>query len=162
MSKSKAESSKSSAKKSISKAKVKTKLKDTQHKSAIQKPKVVTEIVNKESKAKTEKTKSAKVGQRIRIRLKAFDSSILDQSVQKIVIAAQGAGASVVGPIPLPTQKKVWCVLKSPHVNKRGGEHYEIRLHKRVIYIVDPPSTAVDSLMTLDLPAGINIELKLN
>jgi small subunit ribosomal protein S10 len=109
------------------------------------------------SRSTTQKKK-----QQIRIRLKSFDASNLDQSVSLIVNTAQSSGASVIGPIPLPTRKKVWCVLKSPHVNKRGGEHYEIRMHLRLIYIIDPPSSAIDSLMSLDLPSGINIELKLN
>ncbi len=100
--------------------------------------------------------------QRIRIRLKAFDFRSLDQSAERIVNTAQKSGAKVVGPVPLPTQKKRWCVLKSPHVNKRGGEHYEIRIHKRMIDIIDPPSSTVDALMQLDLPAGVNIEIKLN
>lgn len=100
--------------------------------------------------------------QKIRIRLKSFDSRNLDQSAEKIVKTAQKSGAKVVGPVPLPTQKKIWCVLKSPHVNKRGGEHYEVRVHKRLIDIVDPPSSTVDALMQLDLPAGVNIEIKLN
>jgi small subunit ribosomal protein S10 len=103
-----------------------------------------------------------RVEQRIRIRLKAFDFRSLDQSAVRIVETAQKSGAKVVGPVPLPTQKKRWCVLKSPHVNKRGGEHYEIRIHKRMIDIVDPPSSTVDALMQLDLPAGVNIEIKLN
>lgn len=100
--------------------------------------------------------------QKIRIRLKAFDHRVIDQSAEKIVVTAQRSGAKVLGPIPLPTQKKIWCVLKSPHVNKRGGAHYEIRIHKRLIDIVDPPASAVDALMQLDLPAGVNIEIKLN
>ncbi|MCP4049568.1 MAG: 30S ribosomal protein S10 [bacterium] len=99
---------------------------------------------------------------KIRIRLKGFDYRVLDQSAEKIVVTAQRSGAKVIGPVPLPTQKKVWCVLKSPHVNKRGGEHYEIRIHKRLIDILDPPSTTVDALMQLNLPAGVNIEIKLN
>ena len=115
-------------------------------------------VVNAGSK----NVKSSKAGQRIRICLRSFDHSNLDQSAQKIVETARSAGAKLVGPIPLPTQKKVWCVLKSPHVNKRGGEHYEIRIHKRVIDIIDPPSSAVDALMQIDLPAGVNIEIKLN
>tara|TARA_B100001113_G_C20920348_1_gene539780 strand:- start:85 stop:609 length:525 start_codon:yes stop_codon:yes gene_type:complete len=119
-------------------------------------------VETKIEKPNVDKTNYSRNAQKIRIRLKSFDSSNLDQSVQKIVTTAKGAGASIIGPIPLPTQKKVWCVLKSPHVNKRGGEHYEVRIHKRIIYIIDPPSSAVDSLMTLDLPAGINIEIKLN
>jgi len=103
-----------------------------------------------------------KIGHKIRIRLKAFDHRVIDQSAEKIINTAQRSGAKVVGPIPLPTQKKIWCVLKSPHVDKRGGEHYEIRIHKRVIDIVDPPSSTVDALMQIDLPAGVNIEIKLN
>ena len=103
-----------------------------------------------------------KVKQKIRIRLKAFDHRLVDVSAEKIVDSAQRSGASVVGPIPLPTQKKVWCVLKSPHVDKRGGEHYEIRVHKRLIDILDPPTTTVDALMALNLPAGVDIEIKLN
>jgi len=103
-----------------------------------------------------------KVEQKIRIRLKAFDYRVIDQSAEKIVITAQRSGAKVLGPIPLPTRRKVWCVLKSPHVNKRGGEHYEIRIHQRLIDIIDPPAMTVDALMQLDLPAGVDIEIKLN
>jgi small subunit ribosomal protein S10 len=100
--------------------------------------------------------------QKIRIRLKSFDQVLLDQSAQKIVLTAERSGARVLGPVPLPTQKKIWCVLKSPHIDKRGGEHYEVRIHKRLIDIVDPPSSTVDALMQLDLPSGVNIEIKLN
>lgn len=100
--------------------------------------------------------------QKIRIRLKSFDQVLLDQSAQKIVLTAERSGAKVLGPVPLPTQKKVWCILKSPHIDKRGGEHYEVRIHKRLIDIVDPPSSTVDALMQLDLPSGVNIEIKLN
>jgi small subunit ribosomal protein S10 len=112
----------------------------------------------------SKQTKQAPVvgKQKIRIRLKAYDHAVIDQSAEKIVNTAQKSGARVLGPIPLPTRKKVWCVLKSPHVNKRGGEHYEIRIHKRLIDIVDPPTSTVDALMQLDLPAGVNIEIKLN
>ena len=102
-----------------------------------------------------------KVSQKVRIKLKAFDYRVLDQSSQKIVGTAQRSGAKVVGPVPLPTDKNVWCVLKSPHVNKRGGEHFEIRTHKRLIDIVNPPASAIDALMQLDLPAGVEIEIKL-
>ncbi|MDA1353013.1 MAG: 30S ribosomal protein S10 [bacterium] len=103
-----------------------------------------------------------KANQKIRIRLKAFDSRLIDQSAAKIVETAQRSGAKVLGPVPLPTRKRVWCVLKSPHVDKRGGEHYEVRIHKRLIEIVDPPSTTIDALMGLDLPAGVDIEIRLN
>ena len=100
------------------------------------------------------------VKQRVRIRLKSFDHRVLDQSVQKIVGTAQRSGAKVLGPIPLPTSIKRWTVLKSPHVNKRSGEHFEIRIHKRLIDIVEPPAATVDALMQLDLPAGVDIEIK--
>ena len=111
----------------------------------------------------TKDQKKPKYQQKIRIRLKAFDHHLIDQSASKIYSTAKRSGAKVYGPIPLPTKKKVWCVLKSPHVNKkRGGEHYEIRIHKRLIDIIDPPSTTVDALMSLDLPAGVDIEIKLN
>ena len=98
--------------------------------------------------------------QKIRIRLKSFDFRLVDQAALKIVETAQRSGAKVVGPIPLPTKKKVWCVLKSPHVNKRGGEHYEVRIYKRLIDIVDPPTSTVDAMMQLDLAAGVNVEIK--
>ena len=100
--------------------------------------------------------------QKIRIRLKAFDYRVIDQSAEKIVSTAQRSGAKVVGPVPLPTLKKRWCVLKSPHIDKRGGEHYEVRVHKRLIDIVDPPASTVDALMQLDLPAGVDVEISLN
>ena len=99
--------------------------------------------------------------QRIRIKLNSFDFRSLDKSVEKIVDSAKKSGAKVVGPIPLPTKLKRWCILKSPHVNKRGGEHYEIRIHKRLIEIVDPPSTTIDALMGIDLAAGVDIEIKI-
>ncbi len=104
---------------------------------------------------------SKSIQHKIRIRLKSFDHHIIDKSAFRIVSTAQKSGAKVLGPIPLPTQKKKWCVLKSPHVNKRGGEHFELRIHKRLIDILDPPSTTVDALMDLELPAGVNIEIKL-
>ena len=100
--------------------------------------------------------------QKIRIKLSSFDYRSLDDSARNIVLTAQKTGAKVIGPVPMPVKKKRWCVLKSPHVNKRGGEHYEIRIHQRIIDILDPPSTSVDALMKIDLPAGINIEIKLD
>ena len=100
--------------------------------------------------------------QRIRIRLKGFDHALIDQSSEKIVHTAQRSGAKVLGPVPLPTRRRIWCVLKSPHIDKRGGEHYEVRIHRRLIDILDPPSSTVDALMKLDLPAGVSVEIKLN
>ena len=116
-----------------------------------------------QNKTVTEESKSTSKskGQKIRIRLKAFDFRLIDQSAARIVESAQRSGAKVVGPVPLPVKKKVWCVLKSPHVNKRGGEHYEVRVYKRLIDIIDPPSSTVDAMMQLDLPAGVNVEIKL-
>ena len=102
------------------------------------------------------------VKQRIRIRLKSFDHRLIDKSAFRIVETAERSGAKVSGPIPLPVKKKVWCVLKSPHVDKRGGEHYEMRTYCRLIDIFDPPTTTVDALMSLDMPSGVNIEVKLN
>ncbi len=103
----------------------------------------------------------SKVAQKVRIKLKAFDYRVLDQSSEKIVGTAQRSGAKVIGPVPLPTDKNVFCVLKSPHANKRGGEHFEIRTHKRLIDIINPPASTIDALMQLDLPAGVDIEIKL-
>jgi len=99
--------------------------------------------------------------QKIRIRLKAFDHKILDQSAQKIVETAKKTGANVSGPIPLPTEKSVFTILRSPHVNKDSREQFEMRTHKRLIDILDPTPKTVDSLMRLDLPAGVDIEIKL-
>ncbi len=99
--------------------------------------------------------------QKIRIRLKAYDHNLLDGSSKKIVEAADRTGAKVVGPIPLPTDRSVYCVLRSPHVDKKSREHFEIRTHKRLIDIVDATPKTVDALMGLDLPAGVDIEVKL-
>jgi small subunit ribosomal protein S10 len=99
--------------------------------------------------------------QRIRIRLKSYDHRILDESAVRIVETAKRVGAYISGPIPLPTDKEVFCVLRSPHVDKRSREHFEIRTHKRLIDILDPPKETVDALMQLDLPAGVDIEIKL-
>ena len=98
---------------------------------------------------------------KIRIRLKAFDHQLLDQSSQKIVETAKRTGANVSGPIPLPTEKNVYTVLRSPHVNKDSREQFEMRTHKRLIDIKEPTPSTVDALMRLDLPAGVDIEIKL-
>jgi small subunit ribosomal protein S10 len=99
--------------------------------------------------------------QKIRIRLKAFDHKILDQSAEKIVDTAKRAGATVSGPIPLPTEKSIYTILRSPHVNKDSREQFEMRTHKRLIDIIEPTPKTVDALMRLDLPAGVDIEIKL-
>ena len=101
------------------------------------------------------------VAQRIRIRLKAFDHRILDSSAEKIVETARRTGASVSGPVPLPTERNVFTVLRSPHVHKDSREQFEMRTHKRLIDIVEPNPKTVDALMRLDLPAGVDIEIKL-
>jgi small subunit ribosomal protein S10 len=99
--------------------------------------------------------------QKIRIRLNAFDHRILDQSAGQIVEAAEQTGAKVVGPVPLPTHIKKFCVIRSPHVDKDSREQFEIRTHKRLIDILEPTSRTIDALMRLDLPAGVDIEIKL-
>ncbi len=99
--------------------------------------------------------------QNIRIRLKAFDFRILDQSTSEIINTAKRTGADVKGPIPFPTKLERYTVLRSPHVNKKSREQFEIRTHKRVLDIVDPTPQTVDALMKLDLAAGVDIEVKL-
>jgi small subunit ribosomal protein S10 len=99
--------------------------------------------------------------QRIRIRLKAYDHRMLDQSAQKIVETAKRTGAEVVGPIPLPTEKNIYTILRSPHKDKDSREQFEMRTHKRLIDILEPPPKTVDAVMRLDLPAGVDIEIKL-
>ena len=99
--------------------------------------------------------------QNIRIRLKAFDHRVLDQSTGEIVTTAKRTGARVRGPIPLPTRFEKFTVLRSPHVDKKSREQFEIRTHKRVLDIVDPTPQTVDALMKLDLAAGVDVEIKL-
>ena len=99
--------------------------------------------------------------QKIRIRLKAYDHKLLDQSAKEIVQTAKDTGAGVAGPIPLPTVINKYCVLRSPHVNKKSREQFEIRTHKRLLAIVEPTQQTVDALMKLDLPAGVDVEIKL-
>lgn len=99
--------------------------------------------------------------QRIRIRLKAYDHNLLDQSVREIVDTAKRTGAKVAGPIPLPTEINRFCVLRSPHIDKKSREQFEIRTHKRLIDILEPTQATVDALGKLDLSAGIDIEIKL-
>ena len=99
--------------------------------------------------------------QSIRIRLKAYDHRVLDQSAKEIVNTAQRTGAQVRGPIPLPTRIEKFTVLRSPHIDKKSREQFEIRTHKRVLDIVEPTQQTVDALMKLDLAAGVNVEIKL-
>ena len=97
---------------------------------------------------------------KIRIRLKAYDHRILDQSTTEIVDTARRTGATVAGPIPPPTMRSVYTVLRSPHVDKKSREQFEIRTHKRLLDILDPTPETVDALMKLDLPAGVDVEIK--
>ncbi len=98
--------------------------------------------------------------QTIRIRLKAFDHRLLDQSTSEIVHTAKRTGAQVRGPIPLPTRIEKYTVLRSPHIDKKSREQFEIRTHKRLIYITDPTAKTVDSISRLTLPAGVDIRVK--
>ena len=100
-------------------------------------------------------------GQRIRIKLRGYDFRLLDQSTNEIVETARRTGAKVVGPVPLPTRTERFTVLRSPHVNKKSREQFEIRTHKRLLDIVDPTAKTVDELKKLELPAGIEINLEI-
>jgi len=100
--------------------------------------------------------------QRIRIRLKAFDHRLIDQSASEIVETAKRTGAQVLGPIPLPTKKERFTVLVSPHVNKDARDQYELRTHKRLMDIIEPTDKTVDALMRLDLAAGVDVQIRLN
>ena len=101
------------------------------------------------------------LNEKIRIRLKAYDHRILDQSTTEIVDTARRTGARVAGPIPLPTVRNKFCVLRSPHVDKKSREQFEIRTHKRLVDILDPSSKTVDALMRHSLAAGVDIEIKM-
>ena len=110
---------------------------------------------------KTEQNKKAETfKQKIRIRLKAYDHRIIDKSARKIIESAERTGAVVTGPIPLPTEKNKITVLKSPFIHKDAREQFEMRIHKRLIDVYDPSNKTIDSLMSLDLPAGVDIEIK--
>ncbi len=99
--------------------------------------------------------------QKIRIRLKAYDYRLLDQSAGEIAATSKRTGAKIIGPIPLPTKIAKYCVLRSPHVDKKSREQFEIRTHKRLLDILNPTPQTVDALMRLELPAGVDVEIKL-
>lgn len=99
--------------------------------------------------------------QTIRITLKAFDHRILDQSTQEIVNTAKRTGATVRGPVPLPTKRSWWSVIRSPHIDKGSQEQWEIRVRKRLMDIIDPTPQTIDALMKLDLPAGVDVQIKI-
>ena len=98
--------------------------------------------------------------QRIRIKLRAYDHRLLDQSAHEIVEAAKRTGAKVSGPIPLPTEREVFTVLRGPHVDKKSREQFQIKTHNRILDIIGPTSKTVDALKKLDLPAGVDVEIK--
>jgi len=98
--------------------------------------------------------------EKLRIGLKAYSSTVLDESCNKIIEVVDASGTKVVGPIPLPTKRRVYCVLRSPHVNKDSREHFEIRTHKRLIDIYSPSEQTMDNLRNLDLSAGVDVEIK--
>mgnify|MGYP003959434603 FL=1 len=97
---------------------------------------------------------------RIRIRLKAYDHVLLDKSTEKIVRTAKNTGAVILGPIPLPTKRSIYTVLRSPHVNKKSREQFQIKIHKRIVDLMNSTSKTVDALMKLDMPAGVDIEIR--
>ena len=99
--------------------------------------------------------------QKIRIRLRAYDHRVLDQSARRIVTTAERTGAKVVGPVPLPTKLERFTVMRSTFIDKKSQEHFEIRTHKRLIDVLDPDSNTIDTLMRLNLPAGVDIEIKI-
>ena len=103
----------------------------------------------------------ASTGQKIRIRLKAYDHEVIDQSTKKIVETVLRTQAKVRGPVPLPTEIRKYTVVRSPHVDKDSREHFEMRVHKRLIDIVDPNAKTIDSLQRIELPAGVDIEIKI-
>lgn len=110
------------------------------------------------AEAKAAKTETK---QRIRIRLKAYDHKVIDQASKQIVDTAIRTGATIAGPIPLPTKKTLYTVVKSPHIYKKGREQFEMRVHKRLIDVFEPTPKTIDSLMNLSLPAGCDAEIKM-
>ena len=107
------------------------------------------------------RTEMSTTRQRIRVCLKAYDHKLIDLSAEKIVETAKRTDAKVAGPIPLPTRRRLYCVLRSPHVDKKSREHFELRTHKRIIDIYEPTQQTTEELSRLDLPAGVDIEVKL-
>jgi small subunit ribosomal protein S10 len=128
----------------------------------------ITPMANaKDTKKEATKTSSAGAKalenpkQRIRIRLKAYDHKVIDQSAKQIVDTAIRTGATIAGPVPLPTRRSMFTVVKSPHVYKKGREQFEMRVHKRLIDVLEPTPKTIDSLMNLSLPAGCDAEIKM-
>lgn len=118
-------------------------------------------MTDKKTTKEAVKNDAGKLSQRIRIKIKAFDSKVIDKSTKTIIETAERTGAKVKGPVPLPTAIRKHTVLKSTFVHKNAREQYEMRVHKRLIDIIDPTPTTVDNLMSLNLPSGVNIEIKI-
>lgn len=114
-----------------------------------------------EEKTTKKKSKEEEIKQRIRIKIRAYDNKIIDQSTLTILETAERTGAQVIGPVPLPTEKRKYTVNRSTFVHKDAREQYEIRVHKRLVDIIDPTSKTVDALMSLNLPAGVDVEIKM-
>jgi len=117
-------------------------------------------MAKQEKQPKQEKKEPKVVRQKIRIRLKAYDGRLLDRSVLDIVETAKRSGAAVVGPIPLPTKREIYTVLRSPNVDRKSREQFEIRTHKRLLDILNPTSKTIDALKMLTLPAGVDIKIR--
>ncbi|MEI6627121.1 MAG: 30S ribosomal protein S10 [bacterium] len=113
------------------------------------------------SKIQDNKLAKDKAHQRIRIKIKAYDHKIIDTSAKKIIETCQRNGAKVIGPVPLPTEKKKYTVNRSTFVHKDARDQFEMRVHKRLLDIIDPDAKTVDALMNLSLPAGVNVEIKM-
>ncbi len=107
------------------------------------------------------KEKKGKTEEKVRVKLRAYDQRMLDQSAKQIVNIVKYTGAKVFGPIPLPTERKFFTVLRSPHVNKKSREQFQMETHKRILDVVNPTSKTIDALMKLNLPAGVDVEVKL-
>ena len=105
-------------------------------------------------------TKKSKQAQKIRIKLKSFDHKLLDVSMAEIVDTVKKTGATIVGPVPSPTKKEIFTVLRSPHVDKKSREQFQLKTHKRLLDIVEPTAKTIDALRKLDLPAGVDVEIK--
>lgn len=116
---------------------------------------------DKKDSPKTRNEDNEIVHQRIRIKIRAYDNKIIDQSTRTIIDTAERSGAKICGPVPLPTEKSKYTVIRSPFVHKNSREQYEMRVHKRLIDIIDPSAKTVDTLMNLSLPAGVDVEIKM-
>jgi small subunit ribosomal protein S10 len=130
-------------------------------KAAVKAVPVESKPTTKPTVASSSKPVAADGKQRIRIRLKAYDHKVIDQSAKQIVDTALRTGATVAGPVPLPTRRSTFTVVKSPHVYKKGREQFEMRVHKRLIDVLEPTPKTIDSLMNLSLPAGCDAEIKM-